>query len=246
MAGSQVVAGLILGSVLLAGCTSASSGVTSSAHSSVLASDLAGTAESHPGAAPGSTTRSATRSTVSSSVSSAATSTVIRTKPGATITVGPPKATVEPAAVSGECPYLNADAVSTITGQHHGPTQLIAVSPHPTCVFYRSDGGLIGSIRVIQAANPQAAAAAVNQHVPVAGSQPATQPPGWVGGSMTTPGQMTQDSTAKSVYAVAKGNIAVVVEENESPSIKARVLAICAIYGLGLAPGQASDYCSAA
>jgi UPF0176 protein len=112
------------------------------------------------------------------------------------------------------------------------------------CVFYRSDGGLMGSVRVIMAASPQAAVAAVNQHVPVAGSQPATQPSGWVGGSMTTPGQMTQDSSARSVYAVSKGTIAIVAEEEESPSIKARVMAVCAIYGLKLEAGQAPDYCS--
>jgi hypothetical protein len=78
----------------------------------------------------------------------------------------------------------------------------------------------------------------------VSGSQPATQPSGWVGGSMSTPGQMTQDSNGRSVYAVSKGNIAVVVEEEESPSIKARVMAVCAIYGLRLETGAAPDYCS--
>ena len=56
---------------------------------------------------------------------------------------------------------------------------------------------------------------------------------------------MTQDSSAGSVYAVSKGNVAVVAEEDESPSIKARVMAICAIYGLSLEKGQAPDYCSA-
>ena len=49
---------------------------------------------------------------------------------------------------------------------------------------------------------------------------------------------MTQDSSASSVYAVSKGNIAVVAEENESPSIKARVMAVCAIYGLKLKPDR--------
>ena len=62
---------------------------------------------------------------------------------------------------------------------------------------------------------------------------------------MTTPGQMTQDSSASSVYAVSKGKIAVVAEENESPSIKARVMAVCAVYGLKLQAGPAPDYCTA-
>ncbi len=134
--------------------------------------------------------------------------------------------------------------VSDITGQHHGQTQIVALSPQPMCIFYRSDGGRMGSVQVIRAGSPQAAVAAVNQHVPIAGSQPATQPAGWTGGSVTTPGQMTQDSEARSVYAVSKGSIAVVAEENESPSLKARVMAVCAIYGLRLEPGPAPDYCS--
>ena len=135
--------------------------------------------------------------------------------------------------------------VSEITGQGHGQTQLIPFAPEPMCVFYRSDGGLMGSVRIIQAGSPQQAVAAVNQHVPIADSQPASQPAGWSGGSMTTPGQMTQDSNASSVYAVSKGKVAVVAEENESPSIKARVMAVCAIYGLKLQPGPAPDYCTA-
>ena len=136
--------------------------------------------------------------------------------------------------------------VSFITGQHHGQTQLIRLDPHPLCVFYRSDGGRMGSVRVIQASSAAAAAAAVDQHVPLAGSQPANQPAGWTGGSHTSPGQMTQDSTASSVYAVSRGTIAVVADENESPSLKARLMAVCAIYGLGLEAGPAPDYCTGA
>lgn len=176
------------------------------------------------------------------------TSTVTRTKPGPTITVTvpPPKATAEPPAAAAECPYLSADVVSDITGQHHGQTQLVALEPHPMCVFYRSDGGRMGSVRVIRAASAAAAVAAVNQHVPIAGSQPASQPAGWSGGSRTSPGQMTQDSSALSVYAVSKGTIAIVAEEDESPSLKARLMAVCAIYGLGLEPAPAPDYCRGA
>lgn len=136
--------------------------------------------------------------------------------------------------------------VSDITGQHHGQTQLIRLDPHPMCVFYRSDGGRMGSVRVIQASSAAAAAAAVDQHVPIAGSQPAGQPAGWTGGSHTSAGQMTQDSQAMSVYAVSKGTIAVVAEENESPSLKARLMAVCTIYGLGLESGPAPDYCTGA
>ncbi|SDO58368.1 protein of unknown function [Nakamurella panacisegetis] len=237
-AGRRTRAGVLVGAAvivaLVSGCTSRS-GSAPAASTTVT------------GTSTVTMTTTASRSTpAATSGRSTAVSTVTRTKGGATITAGAggPPATKEPAAVDGDCPYLSADVVSEVTGQHHGQTQLLKVAPHPICVFYRSDGGLMASVRVIAAADARAATAAVNQHVPIAGSQPASQPTGWSGGSMSTGGQMTQDSKAKSVYAVSRGNIAVVVEENESPSIKARVIAVCAIYGLGLQAGAKPDYCS--
>lgn len=251
------IAALTSGLLLAAGCTVASSSVGPTA---VGTTEAASTRTPTSAAAPTSkavpTTTSSRISTTSSSrisssrrtsapVTTRVTATVTRTRPGATITVTvpPPRATAEPSPTTGECPYLGADVVSDITGQHHGQTQLIRLDPHPMCVFYRSDGGRMGSVRVIQAASAAAASAAVDQHVPIAGSQPATQPAGWTGGSSTSPGQMTQDSQASSVYAVSKGNIAIVAEEDESPSLKARLMAVCAIYGLGLEPAPAPDYC---
>ena len=98
---------------------------------------------------------------VSTKVSPTITETITQTNPGQTVTVGPPKPTAAPAAVTGECPYLSADVVSDITGQHHGDTELVNFKPQPMCVFYRSDGGLMGSVRIIKAANPEQAVAAV-------------------------------------------------------------------------------------
>lgn len=145
--------------------------------------------------------------------------------------------------MDGDCPYLSAAVVRNITGQRTGQTRLVHLTPQPMCIFYRSDGSELGRIRIIKAATPRAAVAAVDQHVPIAGSQPATQPPGWSGGSNTTPGQMTQNSTGESVYAVARAGVAVVAQENESPSLKARTMAVCAIYGLGLQAGTAPEVC---
>jgi len=104
----------------------------------------------------------------------------------------------------------------------------------------------LGTVRVIQAANAPAAVAAVNQHVPVADSLPVSQPPGWAGGSMTGSEQMAQDSSARSVYGVSRGSIAVIALENESPSLKARLMAVCAIYGLKLQAGAPPELCSGA
>ena len=147
--------------------------------------------------------------------------------------------------MSGDCPYLAADVVSEITGQHHGPTQIVVVTPYPICQFYRSDGGWMASVRIVAADSPGAAVAAVNQHVPIEGSQPANQPAGWTGGSKSV-GQKVADCTdCHSWYAVSKGRIAVVAEQNETPSIKARSIAICAIVNLKLADMPLPDYCTA-
>jgi hypothetical protein len=158
--------------------------------------------------------------------STAAPATVTSTVAGNTITASAPPTTAEPAPVDGECPYLATDAVADINGQHTGTTQIIDVQPYPVCVFYRSDGGWMASIRIIQADTPQAAVAAVDQHVPIEGSDPASQPPGWTGGSMVT--------ATGSVYAVSKGPIAVVAESNQQQSIKGRQMVIKAVTNLGL------------
>lgn len=231
--------------LLTTGCTS-----SSVARSSPSATTGAPTtaALATPSFATGSTARTRPRSSPAALTASrpstkpAVVVTITRTQSNVATTVGPPKATVEPSAVAGSCPYLDADVVSYITGQHHGDTRLIAVRPQPICQFYRSDGRWMGSVRVIKAASPQAAVAAVNQHLPIARSQPASYPPGWSGGSMTKGGQ-TEDADAKSVYGVSKGDIAIIAEENESPSIKARVMATCAIYSLKLQQGEPPNLC---
>lgn len=152
--------------------------------------------------------------------------TLTSTVGGSTILAAPPASTVEPAPVDGTCPYLPDDVVADINGQRTGTTQIIDVAPHPICVFVRSDGAPLASIRVIQADTPQAAVAAVDAHVPIDGSDPASQPPGWTGGSMVT--------DSGSVYAVSKGNVAVVAESNQQQSIKGRQMVITAVANLGL------------
>lgn len=141
-------------------------------------------------------------------------------------TAVPPPATDEPAAVSADCPYLSDTDVADINGQHTGQTQIIDVTPYPICVFGRSDGGWMATVRVIQADTPEAATAAVDAHVPIESSDPASQPPGWTGGAMVT--------ADKSVYAVSKGPIAVVAESNQLQSIKGRQMVITTVANLGL------------
>jgi hypothetical protein len=172
--------------------------------------------------APPASTATVTTVTITTGVSA----TVTSTAPGATILAVPPAETAEPGPVNGACPYLADDDVADINGQHTGTTQVVDVSPHPICLFYRSDGGFLASVRVIQADSPQAAVAAVNAHVPIENSNPANQPPGWTGGSMVT--------DTGSVYAVSKDSIAVVAESNQQQSIKGRQLVVATVGALGL------------
>ena len=109
---------------------------------------------------------------------------------------------------------------------------IISVKPEPICVFYRSDGGYMASVRVILAATPQAAIAAVNQHVPIADSFPVSQPAGWSGGAMPTPKGIPGNDQVASVYAVSKGKYAIVAESNQAQSIKGRQMVVDTVASL--------------
>jgi UPF0176 protein len=176
------------------------------------------------GAAPGQP--GSTGAATSAAPTSVPTLTVTSTAPGAVITVGPPAATAAPAPTPGSCPYLSDDQVADINGQRTGQTSVVAVAPHPTCVFTRSDGGWLATVQIIGADTEQSAVAAVNQHVPIDASDPASQPSGWSGGSMVT--------DQKSVYAVSKGTTAIVAESNQLQSIKGRQMVVAAVAALGL------------
>jgi UPF0176 protein len=138
----------------------------------------------------------------------------------------PPPATEEPAPVAAACPYLSDDEVADINGQRTGVTTIVDVPPHPICTFSRPDGAWLATVRIVAAATPEAAVAAVDQHVPVDQSSPADDPAGWSGGSMPT-----DDG---SIYAVSKGPVAVIAQANQPQSIKGRQLATAAIGNLGL------------
>ena len=194
------------------------------APAAAVAIALAGcsSAGSDSAADPSPSTATVTAGTLTSTVPTTLTSTVA----GSTILASPPPPTAEPPPVDANCPYLADDVVADINGQHTGTTQTIDVAPYPICVFIRSDGGPMASIRIIQADTPQAAVAAVDAHVPIEGSDPASQPPGWTGGSMVT--------ADGSIYAVSKGTIAIVAESNQQQSIKGRQMVIEAVTNLGL------------
>lgn len=65
--------------------------------------------------------------------------------------------TAAPTPVDGPCPYLTTDVAMNTVGQHLTRTTVTATKPHPSCAFYRPDGGLAIQITVSQEANPIAA-----------------------------------------------------------------------------------------
>jgi UPF0176 protein len=145
------------------------------------------------------------------------------------ITVSPSAATAPPAptpATQAKCPYLDSQFVADANGQHVSTVKISSgTDAHPSCFFYRPDGGLQLTVRVYSG-DPATATAVVNQAAPVASSDPASQPTGWNGGS--------QALSKGAVYAVAKGGTAVVVLSNQEQTIKCRLIAVQAISGLGM------------
>ncbi len=170
----------------------------------------------------GTSTSTTTVTTALSTRTLQASATTITTVPTIPTTVAPPPSTPEPAPVRGTCPYLSDAEVMEANGQHTGPTSIIDVRPYPVCIFTRADGRYLATTRIVVAATPEQAVAAVNQHVPIALSSPATHPTGWTGGAMATPDGVPGYPDAASIYAVSKGPIAIIAISNQKQSIKGR------------------------
>lgn len=160
--------------------------------------------------------------------------TTIVTTPTDPTLIPPPPSTPEPAPTAADCPYLSNAEASEANGQRIAKTETIATEPYPICVFYRPDGTVMAATRIVVADTPDAAVAAVNQHVPVDESFPATHPAGWSGGAMSTPDGLPDYPDAGSIYAVSKGTIAVIAVSNQKQSIKGRQMVIDIVTNLGL------------
>lgn len=122
------------------------------------------------------------------------------------------------------CPYLDTDFVSRANGQRVALVRVSGDEPHPACFFYRPDGDLQLTVRVY-VGDAAVATGLVDRAAPVDTSNPTEQPPGWKGGY--------ESSDDGAVYAVAKGDTAVIVSTNQQQSVKARSVATEAIAALG-------------
>lgn len=131
----------------------------------------------------------------------------------------------EPPATPGACPFLTDDDVALDTGQRTGQTTISATSPHPVCIFVRTDGTDLATVRVLEFGTDAEATAAVDFYLPRKTSNPETKPAGWTGGSMSTP-------DGGSIVGVSKGRYAVIAVCNVK-SVAARQLVAHAIEHFG-------------
>lgn len=146
----------------------------------------------------------------------------------------PPPATPEPEPTAGECPYISSAEIADANGQRVSKTLVIATEPYPVCEFYRADGTVQAVTRVVVADSAGAAKASVDQHVPVADSFPVSKPPGWEGGAKGQQDGVGDYSDARSIYAVSRGDIAVIALSNQKESVKGRQIVTLVIDNLGL------------
>ncbi|MCK2245127.1 MULTISPECIES: DUF2020 domain-containing protein [unclassified Crossiella] len=117
----------------------------------------------------------------------------------------------------GPCPYLDKEEVRAANGQGVGKVRISEGKPNPACFFYRADNKSVQAMVWIYSGSADVAKLLVDTQVPVAGSSPADLPGGWKGGSKKT------DTGA--VFAVAKGEYAIVVTTNQDRTIAAKRIA---------------------
>ncbi|WP_019813619.1 DUF2020 domain-containing protein [Saccharomonospora saliphila] len=129
----------------------------------------------------------------------------------------------EPVA-EGPCPYLDTETVAEANGQRVRRVRVSDDEPHPACFFHRPDGEVQLTVRVY-VGDPAVAVGVVDAAAPVENSNPATRPSGWEGG------YRAGDDGA--VYAISKGDTAVVVTTNQRQSVKARSIATTVVHGIG-------------
>lgn len=119
--------------------------------------------------------------------------------------------------LDGPCPYLDKEEVRAANGQGVGKVRISDGKPNPACFFYRADNKTVQAMVWIYSGSAEVAKAVVDAQAPVATSSPADLPGGWKGGSQKT------DKGA--VFAVAKGEYAIVVTTNQDRTIAAKRIA---------------------
>lgn len=125
------------------------------------------------------------------------------------------------------CPYLpDRQWVSDTLGEMTLAQGVDTRFDTPACVFwsYNEDPSL--QVIVRHFANDDLARQAVDFYAPIDSTSPASRPLGWNGGRGSFPGM--------SVYAVQKGNVAVITISNQEQTIKVQGVAEEVIKNLGI------------
>jgi UPF0176 protein len=130
-----------------------------------------------------------------------------------------------------ECPYLDTTWVSDTNGQR---TLGVGVDPRfdtPACVFWSYPEEPHLTVIVRDMPDVESAIAVVDWAAPIDTTEPAEEPEGWSGGRAGAGMVPGRDGA---LYAVQKGDRAVVVFSNQDQSLKAELVAREVIDRLGL------------
>ncbi|MDO4909044.1 MAG: DUF2020 domain-containing protein [Corynebacterium sp.] len=125
-----------------------------------------------------------------------------------------------------DCPYLDTQWVADTNGQRMIAWTTDTRFITPACVYWSYQDDPQATIIVRHMDNAEDARKVVDWAAPIDYTNPASEPAGWEGGRYGGDG--------RSLYAVAKDNIAVVVFSNQEQSIKAANIAKQVIQNLNL------------
>ena len=120
-----------------------------------------------------------------------------------------------PAPVEGRCPYVDADSVAGVVGQHISRTTVTPTRPHPGCSFYRPNGERAVEVAVSMRPGP---VQAQNEAISIGGR--AANPVDGLGD-----GGVVAVTADGAVLAVSKGRTLVVVRINQRSSLEAKEIA---------------------
>jgi len=126
-----------------------------------------------------------------------------------------PRAARPPAPVEGRCPYVDADSVAGVVGQHISRTTVTPTRPHPGCSFYRPNGERAVEVAVSMRPGP---VQAQNEAISIGGR--AANPVDGLGD-----GGVVAVTAGGAVLAVSKGRTLVVVRINQRSSLEAKEIA---------------------
>lgn len=125
-----------------------------------------------------------------------------------------------------DCPYLSETEVAQYNGQQVGKVRVSADQPHPSCFFYRGNGRELQARVWVYSGTAAVANQLINHAVPQPEKPPAELADGWRGGAQRT--------STGAVFAVVKGEHAIVVTTNQNRTIAAKRITEAAMVRLRL------------